>query len=1142
MSGSSGSMINETPAISALRIQSSCYGGSVPVVIGRQRCALNLLYYGDLLAIRHEEEMAGGKGGGGGMTNVTYTYRYDIQWGVCEGPVTVGAIYMQDGSQKQRLDGSDYGYAFYNGALPNSYSAALEAKHPDLFYRYPGLANITAIQMGEFSMDSPPNLSCEVFGYHYDTEIGGADPAKAVQEIAVNKRWGAGAPAVRFPLAGGYGDYAVAMGFVLGLEMAEQRPAADWIEEILEQTDAAAVWAADHLEIIPWGDQAVSGNGRTWSPNVAPVYDLTDDDFIGDEDEPVRVRRKADSETFNIQPVEFRNVENEYNVETVDGDDPASVAMYGAKKNKTTLKAHGLLYPDVAVRVGELKVRRRIRTRNEYEFDLPWTYMRLQPMDIVTLTDGPQHMDRLPVRLLQVIETADMKIQCTAEDFPEGAGRAALLPRQPSSGYNKDFNAAPGNAATPVVFEPPIALAGQPEVWIGTAGGDTWGGANIWISLDNVTYRMIGRTTGKARMGVTTTTLPLVADPDSTTVLGVNLTISSGTLAGATAAERDAFATLSWAGGELIAYQNAVLTGPNSYAISSLRRGAYGSPVAAHAAGVSFIRLDDAVFKYAYDPALLGKTLYVKLQSFNLFGGGIQQLEDLSPVSYTIAGAPLGQVSSLALAQPWTGMDCAVKWAAQKGAAHYTMEVWSGGVRRRTVPRIADTAFVYAWEDNQADGGPYRTLEFRLMAISANGASTSPAILTASNAQMPAPSSLSVTGNGPVLEVMTGKPTLPDYGGTKIWISQTSGFNPLATVPAYDGPDWFLSSVAQAPGVHYVRVAHYDRFGTDSLNVSSEIAVDYIGAIGGIPRVANAATLTALASPSHWAVYDLTTKKIWRWNAATNSYSKAADGADIIAASIAADKLAVAQLSAIAGDMGDLTAGRVHSPSGAVDLDLLNKTFTVDDPMGQERVRAGLLQSGEYGMRVTSADGSKSAVLTPDIGTIVARGTVTMPATLNADMTYGVDVDLGGTFTYADLDIFLNPVNTASGLFIGNLMVDHGITWQSFTYGSTTIYRFNATLDTAGTYKERDTNHPTSGRFRFKTHTVDTNSNNHAIMTTGIAARTDNGNATSGSTIRLIGAKFLTVYDKTSNTIKNVIEIGWPLGLQYTIIARNYQG
>lgn len=1139
MSGGGG-MITETPALTSLRIQSSCYGGCIPVVLGRNRIAGNLLYYGDLKAIKHEQEM-GGKGGGG-ITTVNYTYCYDIQWSVAEGPVTLGAIYMQNGDQKQRLDQSTaYTYSFYNGSTPNGYSAVLEAKHPDKFYRYPGLANITSIQMGEFENDSPPNLSYEVFGPCYDASIGGADPAQAIFEIATNQRWGAGASATRFPVATDYGNYAVAMGFVIGLGMSDQKQAADWIDSILDQTNAAAVWSADHFDVVPYGDQAVTGNGRTWTPNITPIYDLTDDHFQGDADEPVRTSRKPDSDAWNILPVEYSNAANEYNTETVSPDDPASVAMRGPKKCSDTLQAHAILSADAAYRLGEVKVRRKIRTRNEFEFELPWTYCRLLPMDIVTLTDPGLGLDRYPVRLTRVVETSELVIQCTAEDFPEGAGRAALLPRQPSSGYSKDFNAAPGNAATPVIFEPPIALAGAPELWVATAGGDTWGGAYVWISLDNVSYKNIGRTTGQARMGVTTNSLPLVADPDSTSVLGVNLTISAGTLIGASAAERDAYATLSWVGGELISYQNATLTGASAYALSSLRRGVYGSPVSSHAAAVPFVRLDDAVFRYPYDPEMIGKTVFVKLQSFNYFGGGLQDIDAISPTSYVIQGAPLGRVSSLALAQDWTGRDCSFKWDAQKSAASYTAEIWAGGVKRRTVPRIGDTRYTYTWDANLADGGPYRSIEFRLYAISANGASTEPAILTASNAQMAAPTSLVVTGNGPVLSIMSAKPTIPDYAGTKIWIYATSGLNPLSMTPDSDGTDWFFETVAKAPGRWYVRVAHYDAFGTDSLNISSEIAVDYIGAIGGIPQVADASIITTLAAPSFWAVYCLTTKKIWRWNAATSHYIKSADGGDIDAASIAADKLAVAQLSAISADMGDVTAGRVHSPSGAVDLDLLNKRLQVKDPMGVERFRAGLLDSGEYGAIVRSADGSKTAVLTPDIGTVIARGIVSMPGALNADMTYGVDISLPGTFLYSELDVFLNPINTTAGYLIGNLQLDHGFVWQSVTSGGT-LYRFNAVLNTAGTYKERDTNHPTTGRFRFKAHTVNTGTNNHAVLSNGIMCRMDNGNATSGNSIRLIGAKFCTVADRTTGLLTALIEIGWPIGLQYTVIARNFQG
>lgn len=1144
--GGSKPIVNETPRISALRIQTSCYGAAIPVVIGRQRCTGNLLYYGDLQAIRHEQSQSsggggGGKGGGGGVTStsVTYTYRYSMQVGICEGPANVGEIWMQQGSDKIKLSQNpQYGYSIYPGDTPNGYSSVLAGRHSGMFFNYPGLCNFTAVDLGEFDGDTPPSFSFEVTGVAYDASIGGADPAQAIQQIITNARWGAAAPAARFPVATAYGDYAVAMGWSLGLELSEQKQAADWVQNILDQTNAAPVWAADHLEIVPYGDQAVSGNGRTWSPNVTPIYDLTDDDFLGDPAEPVRVTRKADSETANIQPIEFRNRANEYNIEATEGSDPASVAMFGPKKSKDTLKAHGITDASAAARLANIKVQRQIRTRNEYEFTLPWSFCRLLPMDIVTLTDASLGLDRYPVRLTRVVDTADMEVQCTAEDFPAGAGHAALIPRQPGSGYNRDYNAAPGNAATPVIFEPPVALAGRPEIWIGSAGGSDWGGANVLISLDGASYKSIGRLPGKARMGVTTSALPQVADPDSTSTIGVNLSISGGSLVGVSDADRDAFATLSYVGGELIAYKNASLTGANAYTVSSLRRGAYGTPIASHASGSAFVRCDDNLLKYPYDPDLIGKTIYVKLQSFNLFGGGEQDVSTLTPINYTIQGAPMGSVSGLALAQPWVGQDCLIKWNAAKSANSYAVEVWVGGVKKRTVTGIGSTSFAYTYAMNKADGGPYRSLEFRLYAIAPNGASSTASVLTASNDQMAAPSGLLISGNGPVLSVLCDKPATPDYAGTKVWIYATSGMNPLAMTPDFDGPTWAFETVSKAPGRWYVRVAHYDVFGSDSLNISSEVAVDYIGAIGGIPQVANAAALTTLASPSHWAVYDLTTKKIWRWNAATSSYTKSADGGDLNAGSVTADRLAVAQLSAIASDIGDITAGRVHSPSGAVDLDLLNKTLTVKDPMGQERAKLGMLPSGDYGVKVTSPDGSKTAVLTPNVGTIIARGIANMPATLNADNTYGVDVALGGTFNYADLDVFLNPINTYDNTLIGNMMVDHSWVWQS--YG--TIYRFNALLDPGGTYKERDTNDPTTGRFRFKAHGCSTGSNDHAILTNGIVCRTDNGSLTSGNTIRLLAAKFITVADRLNGVVRNMVEIGWPLGLQYTIVARNYQG
>jgi hypothetical protein len=62
--------------------------------------------------------------------------------------------------------------------------------------------------------------------------------------------------------------------------------------------------------------------------------------------------------------------------------------------------------------------------------------------------------------------------------------------------------------------------------------------------------------------------------------------------------------------------------------------------VGAHAVGTAFARLDDAIFKFDLTQDYIGKTLYLKFQSYNIFGGG---LEDLSTcVAYTFSPGGVG--------------------------------------------------------------------------------------------------------------------------------------------------------------------------------------------------------------------------------------------------------------------------------------------------------------------------------------------------------------------------------------------------------------------------------------------------------------------------------------------------------------------
>lgn len=69
---------------------------------------------------------------------------------------------------------------------------------------------------------------------------------------------------------------------------------------------------------------------------------------------------------------------------------------------------------------------------------------------------------------------------------------------------------------------------------------------------------------------------------------------------------------------------------------------------------------------------------------------------------------------------------------------------------------------------------------------------------------------------------------------------------------------------------------------------------------------------------------------------------------------------------------------------------------------------AFVIKEEKYGIKVIDPSGD-SLVLTPSIGNIISAGTITMPAGLNVDNTYGSDIDLPGTDAIAkeNIEVFV---------------------------------------------------------------------------------------------------------------------------------------
>jgi len=233
----------------------------------------------------------------------------------------------------------------------------------------------------------------------------------------------------------------------------------------------------------------------------------------------------------------------------------------------------------------------------------------------------------------------------TAFGYPTQAGQG--------QGVSPTISASPDSVNFPIIFEPPPAMAGNSiNVEIIVSGKNNWGGCQVYMSLDNTTYTLMGVVFAGQVQGVLTNTFPAGSDPDTTNILSVDVSQSLGTINPSAQAYADTFLSLAWVDGEIIAYTGATLTSSYNYNLATyIRRGVYGTPVAAHIAGKLFGLILGSSFRQTFPFNLIGQTIYFKFPSFNTMGLQAQALSDCAVYTHILEGAGL---SPNPWFQPWS--------------------------------------------------------------------------------------------------------------------------------------------------------------------------------------------------------------------------------------------------------------------------------------------------------------------------------------------------------------------------------------------------------------------------------------------------------------------------------------------------------
>ncbi len=640
-----GGSSNTVTKYNAMQIQTSLLGVGVTLGWGRNKIGGSLIDYVGFRAVKSQS--SGGKGLGGGGSE-GYDYYASIIELLCEGPILgVRAVYKDSTVYK---DGATTGLAQAGlslalGDVDQAAWGFMVSSFPDHALGYSSLAYVYAYDYALGSSGSVPNHNFEVDFAIQHTADGDANPRDIVQDYLENPSYGvSGWPSgmLSTPHWDNYSDHCRAWGLFLSpvIEGSSSTTGADFLKQVMEETNSEIFLSEGLLKVKPYTDGSSTGDGVTWTPDLTPVYDITEDDLLDDPDMDIRDQL----ETKNYWTVEYLDRTNEYQPAIATAQDLDNIITHQLRPSSPD-SYHHICVAEIARTVSQFRLQRSLYLRDSYTLKLPEDFVLLEPMDYVTVTtllDG-----LLLSRQLMIVTSIDEDdggegdLTVSVEEVP-GTASVATYPAHSADGTRSQAAADPGDVTDPLLFNPPPGLlVVDGEVWLAASGvGDNWGGCQVWVAVPGGSYQYLGDVVGRARYGVLTSSLPLVADPDNTSSPGIDLSNSLGQLSTVTSDEANAGATLSWINGELIGYEVATLTASYNYDLSTLRRGLYGTAPAAHSVGESFVRLDNSLFKFNYKSLNVGDTLDVKLPSFNLYGKQLQDLSSLTPYSVTLSSLP----------------------------------------------------------------------------------------------------------------------------------------------------------------------------------------------------------------------------------------------------------------------------------------------------------------------------------------------------------------------------------------------------------------------------------------------------------------------------------------------------------------------
>ena len=638
--GRGGGITTRADRISDFQINSASYGEVVPVVLGTTRLSGNIIQWEDFTAHEHRTSQRVGKGGKKRATSISYTYTVAVAIGLCEGPIKrIGKVWID--KETYQYPNDKIGLTAYLGEVGQAPWPYAVSKHPDRALPYSGLCYMAGVvDMGERA--SLPTFNFEIQGQLLETGDGvDVNPADYIVHVLKS----VGIEETAIDGIDNFREYCKQADILISSPPeTKTQKAQQIISDIADICNCYLFWSNDRLKIVPLADKPI----KSWNPHSQIQYDLTEDDFLsGSDGRLVEYKRKSNSESYNTATVEFINRANSYEKEAVTFEVLADVQRNGMKPTPS-YSAHYIYTKARAMYLAEQLAMKRLYERNQYSFKLDWAFCRLEPGDLVTLTESTCGLHKQIVVITDVQEAQDGELQITAIGKPPGMYAPTKYDVHENERPFVDYNKPAQSILDATFIQPPADVVGQgQELWVGVSTPQEWGGCEVWMSDDpTANFQSMGMLNTTARIGKLVS--PLASDGNSCIIRMVNGTLKSGTHIDA---ERGN--TVCYINGECLSYETATLNTDGTVTLNNLVRGQFNTPIGSHSAGDKLSRLDAAFMRIPYRKQDVGKKIYAKFTSLNNLGGQQEDISRVKQYEYTIQEYFIPEVSEFTLSNKY---------------------------------------------------------------------------------------------------------------------------------------------------------------------------------------------------------------------------------------------------------------------------------------------------------------------------------------------------------------------------------------------------------------------------------------------------------------------------------------------------------